>query len=124
MSIPHILIDAGSSTPAYRQIADQLRVEFVEGRVAPLTPLPSMRLLATTLEVHCNTVARAYQQLASEGWLELGPVVLPRMISLTAGAKEKLRREVESAVEQACGSGITKREIATELERQALALRR
>jgi GntR family transcriptional regulator len=66
-----IKIEPDSPVPAVRQIIDALRVELVEGRLQPGDELPSVRRAAIDLDLHFNTVAEAYRQLANEGWLEL-----------------------------------------------------
>ena len=66
-----IKIDPASPHPAVRQIVDALRVELVDGRLKPGDELPSVRRAAIDLDLHFNTVAEAYRQLADEGWLEL-----------------------------------------------------
>src|SRR4029434_1300646 len=60
-----------SPTPAYRQIANDLRRHLVEERLKPGDLLPPARQLALDLCVHRNTVALAYRERADEGWLEL-----------------------------------------------------
>ena len=69
--MPKIKIDSDSPVPAVRQIVDALRVELVEGRLKPGDELPAVRRAAIDLNLHFNTVAEAYRQLAREGWLEL-----------------------------------------------------
>jgi GntR family transcriptional regulator len=64
-------IDLASRVPVYEQIANGLRAELVSGKFSPGEKLPTVRTLAINLGVHHNTVAEAYRQLASEGWLEL-----------------------------------------------------
>jgi GntR family transcriptional regulator len=66
-----IRIDLKSTTPVYRQIADALRALVVEKKLQPGDRLPTVRELGMELVVHHNTVAQAYRELASEGWLEL-----------------------------------------------------
>jgi len=77
-----IQFNLASERPAYRQIADAIRVHLVSGALKPSDPLPTVRELALDLGVHFNTVAEAYRILADEGWLDLkrrrGAVVLPR----------------------------------------------
>src|SRR5580704_14958292 len=64
-------VDPSSPAPLVRQIVDQLRVLLVEGSLKPGAALPPVRTLAIDLAVHFNTVAEAYRQLTSEGWLDL-----------------------------------------------------
>jgi GntR family transcriptional regulator len=59
-----IRLDTSSDTPAYRQVADQLRTIAVEGVVRPGDTLPPIRRLALELGVHFNTIAEAYRVLA------------------------------------------------------------
>ena len=66
-----VSLDLDSPTPAYRQIANDLRRHLVEERLKPGDLLPPIRQLALDLGVHFNTVALAYRLLADEGWLEL-----------------------------------------------------
>jgi len=66
-----VSLDLESPTPAYRQIANDLRRHLVEERLKPGDLLPLIRQLAVDLGVHFNTVALAYRMLADEGWLEL-----------------------------------------------------
>src|SRR5260370_17282328 len=81
-------IDLSSNTPAYRQIADAIRILLVEGTLAPGDRLPPARQIALNLGIHFNTVAEAYRILAEEGWLDLkrrrGAVVISRTVQRAA----------------------------------------
>ncbi len=79
-----IRLDPNSDVPAVRQIADSLRVLLVDGSLAPGDALPAVRRLAMELQVHFNTVAEAYRQLAAEGWLELQHGRGARVVERTA----------------------------------------
>lgn len=56
--------------PAYRALADGIRLLVLEGRVPVATRLPAERELAQSLSVSRTTVAAAYEALRSEGFLE------------------------------------------------------
>ncbi|MER7411364.1 MocR-like transcription factor YczR [Streptomyces cacaoi] len=56
--------------PAYRALADGLRLLVLEGRVPVGTRLPAERELAAVLRVSRTTVAAAYEALRSDGFLE------------------------------------------------------
>jgi len=58
------------ATPLHRQLYDQLREAILAGRLAPGARLPSTRALATELGLSRNTVATAFEQLLSEGYVE------------------------------------------------------
>jgi DNA-binding transcriptional MocR family regulator len=57
------------STPAYRGLADALRLLVADGRVAAGTRLPSERDLTRALGVSRTTVTRAYAELRDRGYL-------------------------------------------------------
>ena len=53
-----------------RQIADGIRRLIASGELPVGAQLPSVRGLAQQLTINPNTVAKAYSELASEGWLD------------------------------------------------------
>ncbi|WP_156721426.1 SCO1417 family PLP biosynthesis transcription factor [Streptomyces apocyni] len=64
---------AGAGTrrpPAYRSLADGIRLLVLEGRVPVAARLPAERELALALNVSRTTVAAAYEALRGEGFLE------------------------------------------------------
>lgn len=80
--LPTLSIDLGSDQPVVQQIVSTLRQYLLRGDLAPGDQLPSSRALARDLGVHFNTVAQAYRELESEGWLALrrraGTIVVER----------------------------------------------
>ena len=56
-------IDIASPEPVYEQIVRQIQTGVQQGRMAPGTALPSIRQLASDLDLNPNTVARAYRTL-------------------------------------------------------------
>ncbi len=56
-------------TPLQAQIADQLRLYILGGRLQPGYELPSSRELARQYGVSRNTILYAYEHLISEGYL-------------------------------------------------------
>src|SRR5262245_60918184 len=68
---PHL--DATSSEPLFRQLYGELRQAILGGRLAPGTRMPASRAFAEELRVSRNTVLGAYEQLLSEGYLEMRP---------------------------------------------------
>ena len=53
--------------PAYLQIVEQVRRQVAFGQLRPGEELKPLRVLAAELLVHPNTVARAYDELETEG---------------------------------------------------------
>ena len=69
-SASEIGIDRDDREPIQSQIARQIRSLVLSGRLKPQTRLPSTRALSEELSVARATVVEAYEQLASEGYLE------------------------------------------------------
>ncbi len=63
-------IDRADREPIQQQIARQIRDMVLQGRLKPEARLPSSRALAEELGVARATVVEAFDQLASEGYLE------------------------------------------------------
>ncbi len=62
-------LDLGAGRPAYRLLADALRLAVADGRIAPGTRLPSERELTEALAVSRTTVSNAYAVLRESGYL-------------------------------------------------------
>ena len=75
-----VLIDPTAATPVFAQIAESIATQIATGTVATGERLPAARELADSLGVNVHTVLRAYQELRTEGQVELrrgrGAVVL------------------------------------------------
>jgi GntR family transcriptional regulator len=64
-------IEPTSSSPIYRQIADQIRDQVVSGQLKTGIQLPSVRQLAEELAVNQNTILKVYNELCREGLLKM-----------------------------------------------------
>ncbi|MEV7420410.1 PLP-dependent aminotransferase family protein [Streptomyces sp. NPDC089919] len=67
---PQPAVPGARKAPAYRALADGIRLLVLEGRVPVAARLPAERELATALAVSRTTVAAAYEALRAEGFLE------------------------------------------------------
>ncbi|HEY0788369.1 MAG TPA: PLP-dependent aminotransferase family protein [Thermoanaerobaculia bacterium] len=72
-------LDESSPKPRYAQILEQLRQKIETRVLRPGDRLPSTRALAETLDVHRSTVALAYQELWTLGYLDMRPGARPRV---------------------------------------------
>ena len=63
-------VTPGDPRSITRQITDGIRMSIASGKLPVGAQLPSVRGLAQQLTVNPKTVARAYGELASEGWLD------------------------------------------------------
>ncbi len=99
--------------PLYQQIIDGLKGEIAQGRLAPGSPLPSVRALAEDLLVSVITVKRAYEELEHDGIIYrkqgLGTFVAEngsaRSLELKIGRAEELLREALREAREAGMSG-------------------
>lgn len=86
-------IATGDPRPISRQIVDGVRMAVATAELAVGAQLPSVRGLAQQLGVNPNTVAKAYAELAAEGWLEsrqgLGLFVAPPRQRLSREERDK-----------------------------------
>jgi GntR family transcriptional regulator len=64
-----IEIDRDAPIPPWAQLRGRVVALAEAGRLRPGERLPTVRALATTLELAPGTVARAYRELEDEGWL-------------------------------------------------------
>ena len=121
-----VIVDRRREEPVYAQIARQVRERIATGELAPGTPLPPVRTLASDLGVNLNTVARAYRQLEADGFVEIldrsGARVAPP--GAAAEAREALRERLRDLLARLRQAGIGPREIAELTERELRGLGR
>lgn len=104
-------IDASNGVPIYEQVVRQVKFAIAEEALQPGQLLPSIRALSVDLAINPNTVARAFQELQSEGILE---TVRGRGLAVCEGMAERckqVRRELiterlRSALDEALRSGM------------------
>lgn len=86
-------IATGDSRSIARQIVDAIRLQITTTQLSVGDKLPSVRALAQQLGINPNTVAKAYGQLTTEGWLEsragLGLFVAVRREQLSGEERER-----------------------------------
>ena len=116
-------IDANNGVAIYEQIVRQVKFAIAEGSLRPGQLLPSGRALSVQLAVNPNTIARAYQQLQSDGVLEL---LRGRGVAVCQGAP-KVCREVRrtliadrlrSVLSEALHGGLSSTEIEDIVRKQ------
>ena len=62
-------IHPSSGVPIYRQLIDQVNAAIAGGRLKPGEEVPSVRAIATALEVNAMTVSKAWSRLEADGVL-------------------------------------------------------
>jgi len=63
-------LSRSGSVPMREQLAAQLLLGILSGRLGPGERLPSVRELARRLKLHSNTIHAVYRDLADRGWVE------------------------------------------------------
>jgi|SRR5215469_2162449 len=116
MTNSYLVVDESLETPPYRQIVEQIRTAVERGDLQAGMVLPPVRQLAGDLRVAPNTVARAYAELQSEGWLVADGRRGTRVASEVTQPTEKeraltLRDTIERFVDSLMRRGFTREEI-------------
>ncbi|WFF41497.1 PLP-dependent aminotransferase family protein [Salinicola endophyticus] len=90
MSNPRLRLDRAQNVPIYRQLYQRLREAMTDGRLPAGKRVPSVRSLASELNLSRGTVELAYQLLVSEGYLlprgPAGTIVSPHLPDATGPA--------------------------------------
>ena len=120
-----IPVSSGDPRSIVRQITDGIRLQIASGELPVGAQLPSVRGLALQLTINPKTVAKAYADLASEGWLDarqgLGLyVAVPRQRLSDSERERRLARAVESFTAEVVGLDFP---LETVLDQVSAALR-
>jgi GntR family transcriptional regulator len=124
-----IQLDFRSSQPIYLQIVEQIRQMVVRGELQPGDQLPTVRQLATDLQVNFNTVARAYRLLDEAGLISTqhgrGTYVWekPSDESLQRLRQQGLENQMQHWIQEAMRLGYSVDEIQQALLQQVMNLK-
>jgi GntR family transcriptional regulator len=95
------LLNPSSGVPLYLQLQQQIQQRILSGLLADGAQLPSVRELSAELHINPLTVAKVYQNLEKEGFVEtrrgLGTYVSHQSPALKMDAR---RRQIGPAIEQ------------------------
>lgn len=120
MTGPAIVVRADDPLPPYEQIRRQIAGVIASGGLKAGDRLPPLRQLARDLDVAIGTVARAYRDLETQGWVESrrgrGTHVLTPPIT-TAPPIESLERLARDYVAAAMELGFTHQQAIDALPR-------
>ncbi|MBS1952572.1 MAG: PLP-dependent aminotransferase family protein [Cyanobacteria bacterium SZAS-4] len=73
----------GTGLPAYRALGNAIKMQILTGQLKPGAAIPSVRELASSMGTSRSTILRAYEMLASQGYVKTFPKSGTR-VSLTA----------------------------------------
>jgi len=116
--VDQFTISPSSGVPIYKQLFSQIELMVLNGYFAVGDHLPSVRQVATNLEVNPMTVSKAYGLLEERGYLTRlrgkGMVVAQRDEKVSQQEKFKmLNKMIEELLTQAQQMGINEQEIIT-----------
>lgn len=100
-TVPLLLqLRSADPRPIGKQITDGIRRMIASGDLPVGAQLPSVRGFAQQLTVNPNTVAKAYSELAAEGWIDSRPglgqfVAAPRQRLSEAERSRRLEQAIE-----------------------------
>lgn len=121
-TVPLMLqLSAADPRPLGKQITDGIRLQIASGELPVGSQLPSVRGLAQQLTINPNTVAKAYTELTTEGWLDarqgLGLFVAePRQLLSDAERERRLNMAVDSFTAEVVGLGYPLETVLARLE--------
>ncbi len=97
----YLEVDVSSPVAIYEQIVDNIQRLVREEKLIPGADLPSVRQLASDLEINPNTVARAYSLLEKDGVIETARRRGTR-IAASAPSRARVSRagRIEAAVDR------------------------
>lgn len=116
-----IIINAYENIPIYEQITRQIEAQILSGRLAPETPLPSIRALASDLKVSVITTKKTYEELERRGYIVTVPqkgsyVARLSAETLKARVRGEISRRGRDLLDYAARFGIGKEECMKILE--------
>lgn len=126
----HIQIDGGKGAPVYQQIVEAIKHQVATGTLAAGERLPTVRKLASDLNVDRNTTLRAYRILHREGVISLehgrGTFVRskPEHPALTAHRQQTLEHLTNEAIVRALSLGYAPEEVERAFTKQLTRWRR
>lgn len=91
-----IKIDKELKTPIYMQVSSEIKGQIMSGNISAGSILPSERALAKMLNIHRNTITRAYNDLKDEGVIESNQGVGYKVVSI--GEKEEVGKKKKGKV--------------------------
>ena len=121
-----LTIDRGLKDSVYEQVAGQVRQLVASGTLAPGTPLPPVRQLASDLGVNLNTIARAYRLLESEGFLAIkdraGVSVAAPAARAETTVKKELQDQLSVTIARLRQAGVSHDELLALVQREVSAI--
>lgn len=112
----HIPLNHHSGEPIYRQIVEAVKLRVARGELPEGARLPSIRELATQLEINTRTVSKAYEVLGQEGLVVMQQgrgvfVTSPQAILPVRQRRAALHAQAQRLLAEATRLGATPEEV-------------
>ncbi|HRX79218.1 MAG: GntR family transcriptional regulator [Planctomycetaceae bacterium] len=122
-------INPANGIAIYDQVVRQVKFAVAQGAVKPGNLVPSVREMARELAINPNTVARAYQQLQTDGVLEqvrgMGLEVAADAVKQCKSERQKMIQDrLRQAIVEAKQSGLDGDELRQIVEKQLASVYR
>ena len=122
-----IQIATGDARPIFKQIVDGICIQIAKRELATGSKLPSVRALAQQLRINPNTVAKAYGELTSQGFLEsrkgLGIFVKQRSQMLSRSEQDRrLQTAINGFINAVISLDVPPEEMVDQLRESLLAV--
>lgn len=101
----HLFVDFSDSRPAYQQLRDQIVEAIADKALAEGDRLPTTRQLAADLAINFHTVARAYDLLRQEGFIQAVRKT-GTAVRVTGGPSPAWRRALRTVLAEAAAKGM------------------
>lgn len=120
-------MEFNDKTPIYLQIMDLIKMDIVTGKLKAKDKLPSVREMATNLNVNPNTLQRSYQELE-----RLGIVYTQRGMGTFVGEeknmvddlkKEMAKEVIDSFILRMKSLGFTENEIIESVSKETMEVK-
>ena len=105
-----ILLDFSDTTPVYQQIRDRIVEAIADGSLVEGARLPTTRQLAADLSINFHTVARAYDLLREEGFIQLARRT-GTSVRVTGGPPARWRGALRTVLAAAVAKGVPETEV-------------
>ncbi len=115
-----LVLEFESETPIYLQIRNKIIEGIAKGQIKEGDKLPSVRELASGVEVNLHTVNKAYNLLKDEGFVSVdrrkGVIVHIKKAKDDIEFKEKYNLKLNEITQEGIAKGLSKEEILNLLD--------
>lgn len=105
-----IRVERKSKVPIYQQVKEQIKKKILTKQLCQGDRLPSIRKLATQLQLSHDTICIAYRELISEGWISAknrsgywveSPINIEREVSTASAFAQQPSRQLNEKLKRA-----------------------